>query len=166
MTFQSPAPTRLYMGKITEDIDWQWSQTKSGYTSVAGQIGLQTTQEKLGLSKIANLAIGQFASIEAEYYVGYVDGFKVITAPLPSIKDAMRVILCLIYGDAPAELQTWEKYCGMPKSTVGILPEKIQCYQDVHLASRIGLSTTSSNTNRNARGNKYVYVKDFSMGSA
>ena len=39
----------------------------------------------------------------------YLEGFKPTTASLPSIKDAMRVILCLIYGDSPAELQTWEK---------------------------------------------------------
>jgi len=25
------------------------------------------------------------------------------------MKDAMHVILCLIYGDSPAKLQTWEK---------------------------------------------------------
>ncbi|MEP7288590.1 MAG: hypothetical protein ABI947_22790 [Chloroflexota bacterium] len=28
---------------------------------------------------------------------------------MPSPKDAMHVILCLIYGDTAAALQTWEK---------------------------------------------------------
>ena len=30
-------------------------------------------------------------------------------ASLLFIKDVMHVILCRIYGDGPAELQTWEK---------------------------------------------------------
>lgn len=36
-------------------------------------------------------------------------GFKLIAGSLPSTKDAMHVILRLIYGDTAAELQTWEK---------------------------------------------------------
>ncbi len=39
----------------------------------------------------------------------FLEGFKASAGSLPSIKDATYVILCLIYGDSPAELQTWEK---------------------------------------------------------
>jgi hypothetical protein len=38
-----------------------------------------------------------------------LEGFKLSAGSLPSLKDAMRFILCLLYGDTPAELQTWEK---------------------------------------------------------
>ena len=38
-----------------------------------------------------------------------LEGFKPSAGSLPSIKDETYVILCLIYGDSPAELQTWEK---------------------------------------------------------
>ena len=38
-----------------------------------------------------------------------LEGFKATTAPLPSAKDAMYLIIRLIYGDSPAELQIWEK---------------------------------------------------------
>jgi hypothetical protein len=38
-----------------------------------------------------------------------LEGFKPSAGSLPSIKDAIQVILCLIYGNGPAELQTWEK---------------------------------------------------------
>jgi hypothetical protein len=36
-------------------------------------------------------------------------GGKLTTRSLPSTKDAMHLMLRLIYGDNPAELQTWEK---------------------------------------------------------
>ena len=38
-----------------------------------------------------------------------LEGFKAATAPLPSGKEAMHLIVRLIYGDSPAELQIWEK---------------------------------------------------------
>ncbi len=38
-----------------------------------------------------------------------LEGFKLTAGSLPSTKDAIHVILRLIYGDNPAELQTWEK---------------------------------------------------------
>lgn len=42
-------------------------------------------------------------------YIYYTSGESKVTIALPSVKDAMQVILGLIYGDSPAELQTWEK---------------------------------------------------------
>jgi hypothetical protein len=44
-----------------------------------------------------------------EQFIGGWRGFKPSARSLPSLKDAMRFILCLIYGDSPAELQSWEK---------------------------------------------------------
>jgi len=38
-----------------------------------------------------------------------LEGFEPITAPLPSLKNAMEFILRLLYGDSLTELQTWEK---------------------------------------------------------
>src|SRR5258707_11115526 len=38
-----------------------------------------------------------------------LEGFKAATAPLSSTREAMQVILRLIYGESPAELQIWEK---------------------------------------------------------
>ena len=38
-----------------------------------------------------------------------LEGFKLTAGSLPSTKDAMRIIVCLIYGESPAELQIWEK---------------------------------------------------------
>jgi hypothetical protein len=38
-----------------------------------------------------------------------LEGFRLSAGSLPSIQEAMHFILCLIYGDSPAELQSWEK---------------------------------------------------------
>jgi hypothetical protein len=38
-----------------------------------------------------------------------LERFHPTAGSLPSLRDATRFILCLIYGDSPAELQSWEK---------------------------------------------------------
>ena len=38
-----------------------------------------------------------------------LEGFRLSPGSLPSIKDAVRLVLCLIYGDNTAELQSREK---------------------------------------------------------
>jgi hypothetical protein len=38
-----------------------------------------------------------------------LEGFKAITAPLPTTREAVQRILHLIYGEQKAEWQTWEK---------------------------------------------------------
>jgi hypothetical protein len=45
----------------------------------------------------------------AEHDVACLKGFNLSAGSLPSVKDAMHVILCISYGDSTAELQTWEK---------------------------------------------------------
>ena len=37
-----------------------------------------------------------------------MEGFKLTAGSVPSTRDAMHIILRLIYGDNPAEWQTWE----------------------------------------------------------
>ena len=85
-----------------------------------------------------------------------LEGSKAITAPLPSLMDGMRVILCLIYGDSPADLQTWE----MSKFVVAILPTKIRLVLDMRLVSEIGGYVKLSNASVTAGANCALHDVD------
>ncbi len=68
----------------------------------------------------------------------------------------MHVILRLIYGDSPAELQIWEKLQRNAEIYRRYLAGEDSVVLGGHLASEIGVSATSSNMNVNATVNSRV----------
>ena len=87
------------------------------------------------LQTISDVAGKYRLNSDVDYHVGALKGFKFTAGSLPSTKDAVRVILYLIYGDNQTELQSWENFSEMPKFIAVNWRAKIQWYWGIYLVS-------------------------------
>src|SRR5690349_7096292 len=88
--------------------------------------------------------------------LAYLEGFRLSAGSLPSIKDAMYIIVCLIYGDSPAELQIWEK---LPRNAEKLSSlscwRRFGCSQECVWSWRLGYAI-SSNMSGSVEANRRI----------